>query len=88
MWFKEKRQQNVPLTSHVLKAKAEEFLGHFPFEGWICSDGWLSRWQERQGIRSKVISGESNTVNLSTVDRWKETAEEDFRRLSSRTIGE
>ena len=73
MWFKEKRQQNVPLNSHVLKAKAEEFSGHFHFEGSICSEGCLSRWRERHGIRSKVISGESNTVNLSNADRWKET---------------
>ena len=43
MWFKEKRQQNVPLNSHDLKAKAEEFSGQFSFGGWICSDGWLSR---------------------------------------------
>ena len=31
MWFKEKRQQNVPLNSHVLQAKEEEFSEHFPF---------------------------------------------------------
>ena len=72
IWFKSRRDQNVPISGSILRAKAEELskeLGHVEFQ---CSSGWLQRFKERHAIVQKKICGESASVSTETCDLWIE----------------
>ena len=72
IWFKGIRDQSVPVSGSILRAKAEELskkLGHEQFQ---CSSGWLQRFKERHAIVQKKICGESASVRVETCDLWIE----------------
>lgn len=49
-WLKFARSKELPISSVVLKEKADEIakdLGHFEFK---ASDDWFSRWKKRHGL--------------------------------------
>ena len=66
-WFKQKREQGVPITGPIInKAKAlelhtrlEEVRGDTSFScGFTASSGWLWRFCKRHGIRELSLQGE------------------------------
>ena len=72
IWFKSRRDQNVPISGSILRAKAEELskeLGHVELK---CSSGWLQQFKERHAIVQKKICGESASVSTETCDLWIE----------------
>ena len=61
-WFSIVNTQGLHVTGPVLKSKSEEFakmLGHNDFK---ATDGWLSRWKSRFGIKFKKLSGEKGNA--------------------------
>lgn len=70
-WFHQQRSQNIPIDGAVLKIKAKEIALRIGYEGFSASNGWISRFQKRQEIRYKKISGESEAVETATVETWK-----------------
>ena len=70
-WFTATRQQSVPISGEVLKAKAEEFSKEFGQPDWVCSSGWLSRWKVRHNIAYRNVSGENAAMNKDVCDDWK-----------------
>lgn len=73
-WFVLKREKGVPISGPILREKALKFHEDFekkaparvddePIdadekEEFTASDGWLSRWKRRYGIRQLIIAGE------------------------------
>ena len=41
-------------------------------EDFKASEGWISRLKDRHGISAKAVSGEAKSVNVLTVENWKE----------------
>lgn len=70
-WFHQQRSQNIPIDGVVLKIKASEIALQIGYEGFSPSNGWISRFQKRQEIKYKKISGESEAVETATVETWK-----------------
>jgi len=71
-WFTVQRSKNIPISGPILQEKARQFaeqLGYLPgeFKG---SNGWLEKFRTRHAISSHVISGESTSVDNSTVEEW------------------
>ena len=55
----------------MLKSKSEEFakkLGHIDFK---ATDGWLSRWKIRSGIKFKKAYGEKASADFASAEQWK-----------------
>ncbi|XP_065674129.1 tigger transposable element-derived protein 4-like [Hydra vulgaris] len=72
-WFVAKRSQQVPIDGTILKEKALKFaeaLGKLDFK---ASDCWFHNWKKRNGIRFKIISGESAAVTNNMTASWNET---------------
>jgi len=71
-WFTIQRSKNIPISGPILQEKARQFaeqLGYLPgeFKG---SNGWLEKFRTRHAISFRVISGESTSVDNSTVEEW------------------
>jgi hypothetical protein len=37
----------------------------------VCRSGWLTLFKKRRGICYKTVCGESKSVNLAIVQKWK-----------------
>lgn len=69
-WIREARNQNIILSGAVLQEKAKFFAEALGVSDFTCSNGWLSRFKERNGIVCKKICGEEFSVNQDTVDSF------------------
>lgn len=61
-WFSIVTSRDIHVSGPVLKSKSEELakkLGHNDFK---ATDGWLSRWKARSGIKFKRVYGEKESV--------------------------
>lgn len=73
-WFSQARAQNLPVSGPILCEKAKEIgLQVQVSESFSASDGWLRNFRKRNGIVCKNVSGESESVDMETVDDWKST---------------
>ena len=85
-WFKEARTNGVPITGVILKSKAEDYavlhlLGKIQF-----SDGWIDRWKKRHQISCVKMNGESEKVNMETVDDFKQRLSDIVKGYSANNI--
>ena len=69
-WFKETRNQNIPISGPILMAKSKEFATRLGDRDFTPNTGWLDRFKERHGIVCRSISGESAVVDTDICDDW------------------
>ena len=65
------RALNLPINEEQLKAKARLVAHHFDEESkFQGSNGWLQKFKQRYQMSSKVLSGESRSMDQGVVDEW------------------
>ena len=69
-WFKQAPEMNAPLNRGVLKVKAKNFAQGLGISDFVASDGWLSRWKERNGIVYKKLQGEKQDCDVAGAENW------------------
>ena len=77
-WMREAHACDIPISGHILQAKAQELaaeLGHPDFK---CSNWWLSWFKTRKGIGFRNIKGEDKAVNPEAMDAWKNTLQSEL----------
>lgn len=58
-WFLKQRERNVPINGKILQEKAKTLHQEInPQKNFCASEGWLSKFKKRHGIRILSISGE------------------------------
>ena len=64
-WTKNLRSSHptVPLSGDLLREKAVSFASQLGYKDFKASVGWLGKHKKRNGIVSKVLSGESASVS-------------------------
>ncbi|XP_028173488.1 tigger transposable element-derived protein 4-like isoform X1 [Ostrinia furnacalis] len=62
-WFYNQRQNNVPVSGPIMKAKAEEIAKELGLTAFKASEGWLGRFKQRHHIDYGKINGEVQGVN-------------------------
>lgn len=70
-WFKLKREEGIPISGPMLQEKAKDFSEKLNI-GKDCkfSDGWLSGFKKRHGIRKVDISGEKKSADSESADEY------------------
>lgn len=71
LWLRRARSQNLPINGPIIRAKAEEFVLQLGIEGFSCSEGWFTRFKERNGLVFRAVSGESAAVDVSACQNWQ-----------------
>lgn len=72
-WIRRARDENVPISGPIVREKTEKLasdLGHADFK---ASEGWLMNFKKRNGIVSKIISGESASVSDVNCEEYRLT---------------
>lgn len=58
-----------PSTGH--RAKAEEFVLQLGITDFLCSEGWLTRFKERNGLVFRTIAGEAAAADAIACRDWR-----------------
>ncbi|XP_045467026.1 tigger transposable element-derived protein 6-like [Harmonia axyridis] len=69
-WFSRVRNQNIPVSGPLIKAKAKEIASMLNYDKFSASNVWLQKWRTRHNISFKAISGESADVNVENVNEF------------------
>lgn len=65
-FYEEHLQQNGPVSKRVLYQKAEELAKESGLNDFKVTDGWLSRWKQRNNLTSNV----KNSERLKSAQNW------------------
>ena len=71
LWIKQVRTKSVPLSSPVIKEKANQLAREMGID-FTASNGWFYRFKVRRGLAFKSISGEAASVIPEMLSEWKE----------------
>ena len=71
-WFIFQRSKNIPISGSILQEKVGEISNSWDdhFGAFKASNGWLEKFRKRHNISHRVISDESLSVNVLTVNDW------------------
>ncbi|KMR04660.1 jerky-like protein [Lasius niger] len=66
------RSRRIPLTGSIIKAKAIELFNEMDLqENFTASNGWISRWKVRHGIRNLHITDKEMCVDADAAYKFK-----------------
>lgn len=85
-WFKQSRENKVPLSGLLIKAKAEEFALQLEKHNFKASNGWLDGFKDRNGICFKTATGKSDSVNLQVSNGWKINSQQTIKDRNLKSI--
>ncbi|GBM08002.1 hypothetical protein AVEN_71447-1 [Araneus ventricosus] len=68
-WFKEAHASNIPVNIELLREKAIQLSKSFEIENFPASHGWVEKFKNRHGLATRVLSGESASVNEGTAEQ-------------------
>lgn len=71
-WFVKARSENIPISCPILPLKAEVLVEKWNYENFKASNGFIERFKQRRNIVYKTSGGESASVELDCVQKWKE----------------
>ncbi|XP_044579686.1 tigger transposable element-derived protein 4-like [Cotesia glomerata] len=69
-WFHRHRQNNMPISGPIVKAKAENFAKELGLTSFKASEGWLGKFKQRHHINYGKISGEARSVDTNVTYDW------------------
>lgn len=73
-WFLKQREKHVPINGELLKSRALMLHNKLYVEkSFNASEGWLSKFKKRHGIRLLTISGEKLSTQPELVAPFKKT---------------
>ena len=79
-WFCQERERGTPLSGPMVKEKALHFhtkiYGDNPANPFLASDGWLSRFKARHGIRLLTMAGEKKSAPVEEVKPYQDKLKE------------
>ena len=85
-WFSHVRSQNMVITEDLLKEKAASLSQAMNIENFKCSNGWVHRFKTRFSISSKIVSGESGSVDKGLLSKGIEDVQEVIKCYSPENI--
>ena len=72
-WFSEVRNNDVAVDSAMYRFKAVQLSKMLGEDSFVGSTGWFSRAKKRNNLAHRTISGEANSVDLTTVQEFKDS---------------
>ncbi|KAG0445233.1 hypothetical protein HPB47_018103 [Ixodes persulcatus] len=71
LWLRRARSQSIPINGPLIRAKAEEFVLQLGITDFLCSEGWLTRFKERNGLVFRTIAGEAAAADATACRDWR-----------------
>ena len=68
IWTSQAVAAGLPLTDMILQQKGLEFAKKFNIENQLkCTNGWIYRFKQRNGLHSVKFSGEANSAPIESL---------------------
>ena len=68
IWTSQAVANGIPLSDMILQEKGLEFAKSLKIEDKIkCTNGWIYKFKQRNGLRKVNYSGEANSAPLATL---------------------
>lgn len=71
MWLSATVARKIPVSSDLLRQKAETLALHMGITGCKFSDGWLRNFKKRYNLAFKQMCGESGSVDQTLVTNYR-----------------
>ncbi|CAH0725646.1 unnamed protein product, partial [Brenthis ino] len=72
-WFNNQRQNNVPISGPIVKAKTEKFANQLGIIDFKASEGWLGKFKHCHQITYGKMNGEARDVDMNVTNNWIST---------------
>lgn len=70
-WFIQQRSKGIPISGPIIKQKAVTFNKQLGGSNlFAASEGWLSNWKKRHGVRQLTVTGESRSANEKDAEEF------------------
>lgn len=69
-WYCQARASQIPIDGPILREKALEIAALKGIENFTASNGWISRFKERYGLKFKKLCGESASCDDGVIQDW------------------
>ena len=69
-WFKQARNNGIPVNGPLLLAKADALAAALNDVSFKATTGFIDRWKTRHGITFKKICGEERSVSPQDTEKW------------------
>lgn len=69
-FFCKLRDQKLPVSGPILKAKAANLALKMGYPEFLCSGGWLDNFRKRYNITLQKVCGEEEKVDDKSVSEW------------------
>jgi predicted DNA-binding protein YlxM (UPF0122 family) len=72
-WFVIQRSKNIPISGPLIQEQARQIRQQLSGDAdeFKASNGWLEKFRIRHNIQYRAICGESASVDIATVDEWR-----------------
>ena len=71
IWTHEARKNNIPLNHEIFKVKSSKFTEELGYKDFQESDGFVSKFIQRNGLKFEVMVGEASEVDKLICKDWK-----------------
>jgi hypothetical protein len=86
IWITEKRSQNAPINTAIIKTKAKDFAKELKIENYKPSNGFVTRFVKRHNIKFETKCGESESVPEEVVERWKSNLKDKYNNYDKKDV--
>ncbi|GBN52467.1 Tigger transposable element-derived protein 4, partial [Araneus ventricosus] len=69
-WFKNARERKIPISRAILFQKAQDFANLFGDSDFKATEGWLTRWKDRNNIVYRKLHGEKQDADSASAEDW------------------
>lgn len=79
MWVCQALEDGITVTGDVIREKWRRFARAFniPEDQWpVLSEGWLTRFKERNGLKERKKHGEAGSQSIATADAERKRVQE------------
>ena len=66
------RSKNTPISGPMIQEQVRMYAKDLQLTDFKASNGWLARFKFRHNISAATLSGERASVDLLTVETWRE----------------
>lgn len=80
-WFYRQRQNNMPISGPLVKAKVENFAEELGLTSFKASEGWLGKFKQRHHINYGKISREARSIDTNVTHDWVNSLVKMYRKI-------
>lgn len=81
-WFLKQRENHIPISGEIIKAKAKQLVKKIYHREFLASSGWLTKFKNRFGIRLLKQTGEKLSSEAGLVGPFKEKLAHTIKELN------